>query len=157
MKKKFVAMMLALVLALSLMACESKTAESDATVDNLASQTTSPELIRPAATDSIGDHFVGSDYQYDWYGSLCGMESMDGGYWVVAVRAMDQNGEPYVGYDVRTCYLSKDLMAEEPIPFNDHLYRFKMVNDERGGGSINLPSMIVEVEEVSEIPFWGGQ
>lgn len=172
--KKMLAMAMALLLMLGLTACKDGAAKGDAKGDNLASQETmmaNPKVVDDtmasagmtestpnAAADFIGDHFVATEYQYTMYGQLAGMEEMDDDWWVVAIMALDWNGDPYEGYDTWTYYLSKDLLPEEPIPFQDHVYRFEVVNDDRGGGSISLPSMVLELEEISmgDIPMWGG-
>lgn len=138
--KKLIALFLSLFLVFGMSACSREKSEE---IDG-----------------SMADHFVPmEDFQYDWYGRLAQVVELDQFYWIVSVCPLDHEGNYYGdAYGHRTFYLSKELLSEAPVPLADHVYRFEVVNDDRAGGHIRLPSMIIELEEIDagEIPVWGG-
>lgn len=119
-----------------------------------------------------------TEYDYVIYGSIQQIEPLSGcDYDVVAIRPLSEGGEPYEGYPWQNAFIPKTLtdsvlLDEEgnqqvnrwvenedgKTTIKEVCFKIKATNSSDEGGFIDLPLLILEIEEIAadDIPIWGG-
>ncbi len=140
---------------------------------------TTTVTAKEAATNYEGNSFTititpwsGDDASYIVYGELVSLQRLVSGvHGVAAFRPLSEGGSDYESFGWRTCYVPNDVLdtigGETLIHSNgteawitrDRVFKIEMTNCEDGGGFIDLPEIILGVEEISkeDIPVWGGR
>ena len=113
-----------------------------------------------------------SDYDYTYYGILRNVHTLLGDN-NVAVGSFEPVGHYVDDLDWETVFISPKALETLGKPHSTdekgvswwnsdwktpHYYKLKMKNFADGGGYIELPSCVVELEEIAlnDIPTWGG-
>jgi len=133
-------------------------------VNGLAEQS---EPVAAPNNDSLIDHFVPTSYDYTMYGVFVQVKEMDEGCLVGAFKPLAEGGVDYEGYPWGMLYIPTSVLQEANIkasdldvwPNEERAVCITVVNDDRSGAFISLPSMVVDIETIAreDIPMWGGR